>query len=123
VVQPGSRTTSLSPGSRERRLQALAKANQVRSERAQLKQALAAGTVELAGVLNDPPACAQTAVVRDLMLAVPKVGPARVSRALAHCQITDNKTIAALSDRQRAALIELLPLTGQAHFGSVGVDG
>lgn len=111
-MEPGRRATSVSPRSSERRLQALAKANQVRSERAHLKQALAAGTIELAGLLNDPPACAQTAVLRDLMLAIPKVGPARVSRALAHCQITDSKTIAALSDRQRAALIELLPLAG-----------
>ena len=113
-MQPGRRSTSVSPHSSERRLLALARANEVRSERAQLKQALAAGTIELAGVLNDPPACVQTAMLRDLLLAIPKVGPARVNRALSRCQITENKTIAALSDRQRAALIELLPLSGQA---------
>jgi guanylate kinase len=112
-VQSGRRKASVEQRSSERRLQALAKANQIRSERAQLKQALAAGTIGLERVLNDPPACAQTAMLRDLLLAIPKVGPARVSRALAHCQISDTKTIAALSDRQRAALIDLLPLNGQ----------
>jgi hypothetical protein len=61
-------------------------------------------------VLCDPPACAQTAMLRDLLLALPKVGPARVDRALARCKVTDTKTVAGLSDRQRTALIQLLPL-------------
>jgi hypothetical protein len=109
-VQPGHRTASEPPRSSEQRLQALAKANEVRSERAQLKRELAAGRIQLARLLNDPPASAENAMLRDLLLALPKVGPARVNRALARCQITDTKTIAGLSDRQRAALIQLLPL-------------
>ena len=94
----------------EQRLGALAKANEVRRERAQLKRELAAGWVELERVLSDPPICAQTAMVRDLLLAVSRVGPARADRALARCQIAANKTVASLSKRQRAALIKLLPL-------------
>jgi hypothetical protein len=91
-------------------LRALAKANEVRSERARLKRDLSAGRVELAHLLGEPPACAQTAMVRDLLLAVQKVGPVRADRALANCRISGNKTLAGLSDRQRAALLQLLPL-------------
>jgi len=109
-VQLGRRTAIVPPGSGEQRLRALAKANEVRSERAQLKRELAAGRIQLARVLDDPPACAENAMLRDLLLALPKVGPSRVNRALSRCQITDTKTIAGLSDRQRAALIQLLPL-------------
>jgi hypothetical protein len=72
-------------------------------------------------MLDDPPACAQSARLRDLLLAVPKIGPARVNRAFARCRITDTKTIADLSDRQRTALIQLLPLQPTAsprvHYG------
>jgi S13-like protein len=94
----------------EQRLGALAKANEVRSARAHLKRDLAAGRVDLGRVLSDPPVCAQTAMVRDLLLAVKKVGPARVNRAFAQCRIADTKTVGGLSDRQRAALIRLFPL-------------
>jgi hypothetical protein len=64
--------------------------------------------LELAQVLTDPPPCAQTAKLRELLLAVPRIGPARVHRALAHCRIAYAKTVAGLSDRQRGELIELL---------------
>jgi hypothetical protein len=94
----------------EPQLVALAKANQVRCERAQLKRELAAGRVEIEVVISDPPAFAQRAILRDLLLALPKVGPTRADRALTRCQISANKTVDALSDRQRVALIELLPL-------------
>lgn len=70
---------------------ALAKANEVRSERAQLKRELAAGRVEFERVISDPPAYAQTAMVRDLLMALPKVGPTRADRALTRCQISANK--------------------------------
>jgi S13-like H2TH domain len=107
-VQPEHRTASVPARSPKQRERALAKANEVRLARAHLKRDLAAGRVQLAAVLIDPPPCAQTAKLRDLLLALPKIGPARVNRALAHCRIADSKTVAGLSDRQRAALIQVL---------------
>jgi hypothetical protein len=104
-----NRKLMTAPGrSPEQRLRALAKANEVRLARAQLKRELAAGKIELAQVLSDPPACARTARVRELLLAVPKIGPARVERVLARCRIASAKTVAGLSERQRAELVELL---------------
>jgi hypothetical protein len=94
--------------SAQRRLLSLARANEVRVERADLKRALAGGSVTFAEVLADPPACALTAKVGDLLLSVPGIGPAKSARALAHCRIADTKTIGGLSDRQRAALTDRL---------------
>ena len=107
-MQIESRKPTAPGRSPEQRLRALDKANEVRCSRAQLKRELAAGTIELAQVLTDPPPCAQTAKLRELLLAVSGFGPARVHRALAHCRIASAKTVAGLSDRQRAELIELL---------------
>jgi hypothetical protein len=100
--------TGVAPRSHEQQLRALAKANEVRLARAQLKRELSTGAVELAQLLAGPPPCAETAKLRDLLLAVPRMGPAKVQRALTHCRIADSKTVAGLSDRQRAELIELL---------------
>jgi predicted flap endonuclease-1-like 5' DNA nuclease len=98
----------VSARSAQRRLVSLARANEVRVKRADLKRALAAGSVTFAEVLANPPACALTAKVEDLLLSVPGIGPARSARALAHCRITHTKTIGGLSDRQRAALTDRL---------------
>jgi hypothetical protein len=55
----------------EQRLRALRQANEIRSRRAALKKELASGRVRIADVLAQPPDCAKTAKVRDLLLAVP----------------------------------------------------
>jgi hypothetical protein len=46
--------------------------------------------------------------VQELLLVVPRLGPARADRTLARCRIADAKTVGGLSDRQRAELVELL---------------
>jgi guanylate kinase len=107
-VPSEERPRSVPARSAEQRLRALEKANQVRHERAQLKGELAAGSLRLEHVLAHPPLCAQTARVRELLLTLPGIGPARASRTLAHCRIAETKTIAGLSSRQRAELIQQL---------------
>jgi S13-like H2TH domain len=92
----------------ERRLQALGHANEVRYARAQLKRDLRAGRVGLPEVLSEPPACAQTAIVRDLLLASPGIGPVKADRALTRCGIAHSKAVIALSSRQRVSLVEFL---------------
>jgi guanylate kinase len=104
-AQRTPRTPTRSP---EQRLRALANANQVRSQRARLKRELAAGQIELTQVLADPPACAASAKIRELLLRVPGIGPAKADRALTRCRIAAAKTLASLSNRQRAELGDLL---------------
>jgi hypothetical protein len=91
----------------EQRRRALRQANEIRSRRAALKKELASGRVRIEDVLAQPPAYAKTAKVRDLLLAVPKVGPARAARFLSRCRIAPSKTVGGMTERQRSELIEL----------------
>ena len=103
-MTPGGRAATPARSARQR-LAALRRANAVRSGRAQLKKQLATGSVRITEILATPPECARTQQVEDLLLAVPKLGPARVARLLARCRISPSKTVAGLSDRQRTELI------------------
>jgi hypothetical protein len=89
----------------EKRLDALARANAVRSARAELKRDLAAGDVAIEKVIAHPPAFAEQAEVSDLLRAVPGFGPSRTTRLLLLCEIPYGKTLRSLSDRQRSVLI------------------
>ena len=97
--------SSLPARSREQRFAALRKANEVRSGRAQLKRALADGAASIEHVLASPPECARQQKVEDVLLAVPKYGPSKVARLLAHCRISPAKTIGGLTERQRQELL------------------
>src|SRR6266852_2274176 len=91
----------------DQRLRALRHANEICSRRAALKKELASGRVRIEDVLAQPPDCAKTAKVQDLLLAVPKVGPARAARFLRRCRIAPSKTVGGMTERQRDELIEL----------------
>ena len=92
----------------ERRMIALSHANQVRGLRAKLKQDLREGTVRLEQILATGADYVATAEVFDLLVAVPKIGPVKAGRLLTIARISPSKTVGALSERQRARLIELL---------------
>jgi hypothetical protein len=106
-VSDGKARASVPGRSREQRLRTLEQANEVRSARAKLKQQLAAGEIELAEILTQPPECARTLRVHDLLLVLPKIGSVKAGRILAHCSIAHSKTLAGLSHRQRAELLNL----------------
>ena len=91
------------------RMDALKRANEIRTQRAQLKRDLKAGRVQIHGLLLDPPEYLRTAKVFDLLLAVPKYGRVKVNRILTHCRISPSKTIGGLSERQRNELVSALP--------------
>jgi hypothetical protein len=86
-------------------MDALQRANHVRTRRAQLKRDLKAGRTQIQGLLLDPPEYVQTAKVFDLLLAVPKYGRVKVNRILTGCRISPSKTIGGLSERQRNELV------------------
>jgi hypothetical protein len=90
------------------RMDALARANDIRTRRARLKKDLKAGRVQIHGLLLDPPEYLQTAKTFDLLLAVPKYGRVKVNRILTHCRISPSKTIGGLSERQRNELVGYL---------------
>ena len=90
------------------RMDALQRANQIRTRRAQLKRDLKAGRVSIHALLSDPPDYVQTAKVFDMLLAVPKYGRVKVNKVLQQCRISPSKTIGGLSQRQRSELVGLL---------------
>jgi hypothetical protein len=90
------------------RMEALGKANEIRTRRAQLKRDLKAGRKSIHQLLLDPPGWIETAKVLDMLLAVPKYGRVKANKILTQCRISPSKTIGGLSERQRTELVQQL---------------
>jgi hypothetical protein len=89
-------------------MDALQRANEIRTRRAQLKRDLKAGRHSIQSLLLDPPDWVETAKVFDMLLAVPKYGRVKVNKILSTCRISPSKTIGGLSERQRSELVGML---------------
>ena len=102
-------TTAMPTRTHTQRIDALTRANTIRTSRANMKRLLhhdglegaAAATI---GYITAPPWWLETMLVRDLLLAIPRIGPSRVDRLLTATQTNPRKTVAGISTRQRAAL-------------------
>lgn len=92
----------------DQRMEALRRANEIRSRRAQLKKDLKSGQASIGTIIAEPPDFVMTAKVFDMLMAVPKYGKVKATRFLNTCRISQGKTIGGLSDRQRSELLELL---------------
>jgi len=90
------------------RLDALQRANEIRTKRAQLKKDLKGGRASIHALLENPPEYVKTAKVMDMLLAVPKYGRVKAHKVLQQCRISPSKTIGGLSERQRTELVSLL---------------
>jgi hypothetical protein len=91
-------------------MDALKRANDIRTARAKLKKDLKAGkaNIHALALLLDPPDYVLTAKVFDMLLAVPKYGRVKTNRILNQCRISPSKTIGGLSERQRGELVSQL---------------
>src|SRR5215213_4541922 len=111
-MPPPSNTATKSSAAPERsltqRLDALERANEVRTKRAQLKRNLRGGRCSINDLLLNPPDYIETAKVFDMLLAVPKYGRVKVGKCLSQCRISPSKTIGGLSPRQRDELVAWL---------------
>lgn len=92
----------------DQRMDALKRANDIRTARAKLKKDLKANRASINTILLDPPEYVLTAKVFDMLLAVPKYGRVKTNRILNQCRISPSKTIGGLSERQRTELISQL---------------
>lgn len=97
-------TAALTDAVLAQRMDALKRANQIRTDRADLKKALARGGARIADVLQDPPECVLTAKVNELLLALPRYGRVRVNKALAQARVSGTARIEDLDAAQRTAL-------------------
>ena len=91
------------------RMDALQRANEIRTRRAQLKRDLKGGRVSIDGLLLD---AARTSSRRrrssTCCWRCPKYGRVKVNKVLQTCRISPSKTIGGLSERQRTELVSLL---------------
>lgn len=90
------------------RMEALQRANHIRTQRAQIKRDLKARRTSIDRLLENPPEYLETAKVIELLLAVPKYGRVKANKILQQCRISPSKTVGGLSERQRKELVELL---------------
>jgi hypothetical protein len=92
----------------EQRREALARANDIRSRRAELKREIKAGRVSVHELLLNPPEFIETMKVFELMMAAPKNGRVKVSQILTHTAISGSKSVGGLTERQRSELVRRL---------------
>lgn len=109
-------TTTLAPASKlqvvaapdrslVQRLEALDRANEIRTLRAQLKRDLKAGRKSIHDLILEPSAALETAKVYDLLMAVPKYGRVKVNKVFRDARISPSKTLGGLTQRQRTELV------------------
>src|SRR4051812_44974782 len=103
-----SKQTAAPERSLVQRMEALQRANEIRTRRAQLKRDLKAGRSSIHDLLLEPPEYIETAKVFDMLLAVPKYGRVKANKVLQQCRISPSKTIGGLSQRQRTELVSML---------------
>jgi hypothetical protein len=89
-------------------MEALGRANDVRSRRAQLKRDVKARRQPVSELILSPPSYLETAKVFDLLLSVPTYGRVKVNKILSQCKISPSKTVGGLSERQRAEIVGLM---------------
>ena len=97
-----TQTATLTPD--VHRFRALARANQIRIARAELKRRIAEGEVEAADLILDPPLAARSWSVGELLVSQRGWGATRCRRFLAATHISERKPVGELTDRQRRLL-------------------
>lgn len=95
----------------DQRLAALERANDVRHRRSIAKRDLRAGRVAVIDYIVAPPEWMDTMKIIDLLVAAPKIGRVKANQILWKTRTSPSKTVGGISDRQREAIVELLPPT------------
>jgi hypothetical protein len=96
-------------------MQALELANRVRLARAHLKRRVATGEVEAAEVIVTCPWEAESMTIMDLLMSQRRWGRTRCRKFLGSIQMSENKTLGSMTQRQRRTLAAVLSAKGQAE--------
>ena len=89
-------------------MRALARANQVRLARAELKRRVAGEHVSVSEVILGCPWEAHSMAVADLLMSQHRWGQTRCRRFLTQIPMSEKKTIGSLTERQRRTLAAML---------------
>jgi hypothetical protein len=103
------------------RLRALGRANEIRLARAELKRRIADGDVSAAEVILGCPEAAHTWSIGELLLSQRRWGSTRCRKFLSRQQITENKQVGTLTERQKLMLAEQLQVRASREVELVGV--
>lgn len=94
------------------RLGALTKANRIRSARAQLKDELYLGRVQVTDLISDPPDFINTMKILDLLVAAPKIRQIKAKQILGP-YISPIRSVGDLTDAQRFGLVHRIQKLGR----------
>ena len=89
-------------------LRALARANEVRLARADLKRRVAEGEITAADVIQRSPWEAETMSVADLLMSQRRWGHTRCRKFLQSIPLSENKSVGSMTERQRRAVASML---------------
>lgn len=100
----------MSPEQRnQQQMDALERANKIRTSRKNLKLDLAVGKADAKALLANPPEFISTMKVGDLLLALPKVGKVKRNKILRAALDGRDARICLLSPSRREAVASLIP--------------
>ena len=85
-------------------LRALARANEVRLARAELKRQVAEAELSVADIVLECPWEADSMAIADLLMSQHRWGRTRCRRFLTQIPMNETKTIGSMTDRQRKCL-------------------
>jgi hypothetical protein len=89
-------------------MRALARANEVRLARAELKRRVAMEQIDVAEVIVNCPWEAYSMAVADLLMSQRRWGQTRCRRFLAQIPMSEKKTVGSMTERQRRTLAAML---------------
>jgi hypothetical protein len=104
-------TATTAPGPQH--LRALARANEVRLARAELKRRVLDQEITVADIVLDPPGAALTMTVADLLMSQKRWGHTRCRKFLGGIPMSEAKTVGAMTERQRHAVALALSAMGR----------
>lgn len=94
--------------SHEQSMEALARANEIRLGRAQVKRDIHAGRKSLPTTLLDPPGCVDSALVEEIIRALPRFGAARARKLMHEAFVGPSRRVGNLTEREQKALVARL---------------
>jgi hypothetical protein len=89
-------------------MRALARANEVRLARAELKRRVASGEITVAEILLGHHWETENMTISDLLMSQRRWGHQRCRKLLMQVPVSENKTVGSMTERQRHALAQLL---------------
>jgi hypothetical protein len=101
-------------------MRALARANEVRLARAELKRKVALEELDVAEVILHCPWEAHSMAVADLLMSQRRWGQTRCRRFLAQIPMSEKKTVGSMTERQRQTLAAMLASPQRGRSWRVG---